>query len=165
MYVVVKAIAYMGFFMRQSQAHKIKDAYEVYKLDAQSRRVTEATLRTYDDRVKPFILWCESNDALHLQALTPILIRSYLLHLQNRQLSSYTVNGVARAIHAFLNFCVTEGLLGASPMRRVAIPKIDKKILPALSAVMPKNCLLLVPLNVMRRYSCFCLTLMFVLLS
>lgn len=119
--------------MLQQQSPKIADAYKVYRLDAQARRVTPATLGTYTDRIEPFIKWCEKNDSTRLGDVTATLLRSYLVSLQGRNLSSYTINGIARALKAFFNFCVADGLIPDTPMRRVAIPKIDKKILPALS--------------------------------
>ena len=119
--------------MPKKRSVKIADAYIAYHLDAQARRVTASTLRTYHDRVEPFIRWCTEQEAPHLQDLTATLIRSYLIQLQDRQLSSYTVNGIARAIKAFLNFCISEELITESPMRRVTVPKVDKKIMPAFS--------------------------------
>lgn len=119
--------------MPKQQPPKITDAYKIYRLDAQSRRVTTATLRTYKDRIEPFIKWCDEQSSPLLRDITATLLRSYLVSLQERGLSSHTVNGIARALKAFFNFCVSENLIADTPMRRVAIPKLDKKILPAFS--------------------------------
>ncbi len=119
--------------MPQQQSPKITDAYKVYRLDAQARRVTKSTLGTYKDRIEPFIKLCETQDKPYLADITPTILRAYLISLQDRNLSSYTVNGIARALKAFFNFCVSEELLADSPMRRVSIPKVDKQILPAFS--------------------------------
>jgi integrase/recombinase XerD len=119
--------------VRKKQAIKIQDAYAAYRLDAQARRVTQATMRTYKDRLEPFITWCEQQGVTLVSGISSTLLRTYLVHLQDRHLASSTVNGTGRAIKAFLNFCVREGLLNESPMRRVVIPKIDKQILPSFS--------------------------------
>lgn len=124
---------YRGCFVPKAQSIKISDAYTAYRLDAQARGVTPQTLRTYTNRIEPFIRWCEAQGVTTLQAITPTLARSYLVHLQERNLSSYTVNGIGRAVRAFINFCVAEGMLAESPMRRVIVPKVDKKIMPSLS--------------------------------
>ncbi|MFN8488098.1 MAG: tyrosine-type recombinase/integrase [Caldilineaceae bacterium] len=118
---------------QQQQPRKITDAYKIFVLDNQSRRFTKATITTYRDRLEPFINWCPTQNAESLDEVTPSLIRLYLVALQERQLSDYTINGVARCIKTFFNFCVREGLLAESPMKKVAMPKIDKRILPALS--------------------------------
>lgn len=119
--------------MPQKQPPTLASAYEIYTLDAKSRRVTSETLRTYNDRIKPFIDWCNAQNVTAITDLTATHIRTYLISLQERNLSSYTVNGAARAIRAWLNFCVDEGLLPDSPMRRVSIPKLERKLPNALS--------------------------------
>ena len=119
--------------MPQKKLFTLAAAYALYRLDAQARRVTSGTLRTYRDRIEPFIRWCSEQGVTLLADISSSLLRSYLIHLQDRQLSSHTVNGSARAIKAFFRFCVAEELLDDSPMRRVAIPKADKKILPAFT--------------------------------
>jgi integrase/recombinase XerD len=119
--------------MPKQQPSTIELAYSVYRLDAQARRVTPGTLRTYSDRIEPFIRWCNEQGVTLLAEITSTLLRTYFVHLQERNLSSYTVNGIGRALKAFLNFCVKEGLIPESPMRRVTVPKVDKKILPAFS--------------------------------
>jgi len=126
--------------MPKQQPPKITDAYKIYRLDAQSRRVTTATLRTYKDRIESFIKWCDEQSSPLLRDITATLLRSYLVSLQRRGLSSHTVNGIARALKAFFNFCVSENLIADTPMRRVAIPKLDKKILPAFSVELVGNC-------------------------
>lgn len=119
--------------MSEQLLPKIADAYKIYRLDAQARRLTPATLGTYKDRIEPFIKWCETRNAPLLHDVTATLLRTYLVHLQERELASHTVNGIARALKAFFNFCVSEGLITDTPMRRVTIPKVDKQILPAFS--------------------------------
>lgn len=119
--------------MPKQRPVKITDAYAAYRLDGQARRLTALTLRTYTQRVEPFVRWCDDQGVPYLQDITPTLVRSYLVLLQERELSSYTVNGIARAIKAFFNFCVNERMLAESPMRRVVVPKVDKKIMPSFT--------------------------------
>lgn len=119
--------------MSQKQPHKIEAAYNLFKLDNQSRRFTKATITTYRDRLEPLIRWCEAQCVHLLTDITPSTLRSYLVHLQDRNLADHTINGVARATKTFFNFCVREGLLTESPMNKVSMPKIGKHILPALT--------------------------------
>ena len=90
----------------QLQSPNLHDCYQLYRLDAKARRVTSETLRTYKDRIEPFIAWCQAQKVDTLTAVTASHVRAYLVHLQERNLSSYTVNGVARALKVFFNFCL-----------------------------------------------------------
>lgn len=119
--------------MLQAKSPSFRDCYQLYRLDARARRVTDDTLLTYKGRIEPFITWCDIQGIVSISTITSFHIRAYLVQLQERKLSSYTVNGVARALKAFFNFCVNDRLIDESPMQRVKIPKLDKKIPPALT--------------------------------
>lgn len=54
-------------------------------------------------------------------------------HLQPRNLSDHSIHAAARALRAWFNFCVSEELIAESPMKKVSIPKVDKRILPAFT--------------------------------
>lgn len=120
--------------MSKSRLRLISDCYKLYVLDAKARPATPATIQTYEDRIVPFLKWCESIKLTTINSINPDTVRSYFIHLTERELSDYTVNGVGRALRAFFNFCVNERLLSESPMRTVKIPKIAKRIKPSLSA-------------------------------
>jgi site-specific recombinase XerD len=53
--------------------------------------------------------------------------------MEARGMSDYTVHAAARSIRVFLRFCVREEYIASSPMTKVAMPRIDKRILPALA--------------------------------
>lgn len=119
--------------MSQQRPSTLEFAYTIYRLDAQARRVTADTLRTYRDRIEPFIRWYNEQGFVYLHEVTPSHLRTYFVYLQGRNLSGHTVNGVGRALRAFFNFCVKDELMADTPMRRVTIPKVDKKILPSFT--------------------------------
>lgn len=112
----------------------IQSAFDLFYLEAQSRRYTASTLAFYQRRLGPFIRWCHAQDVCHLKQLTPSHIRLYLVALQKRNLASHSQHAAARAIKTFLRFCVEEGLLEASPMSKVKMPRLEKKILEAFTA-------------------------------
>lgn len=111
----------------------IRDALAQFELDNRSRRLSPHTLKHHRFHLGRFAAWCEANDANTVGAITAPLIRACLVAMQARNLSPHTVHGTARVIKRFLNFCVGEELIGQSPMRRVAMPRIPKTILPAFS--------------------------------
>lgn len=116
------------------QVYSLDACYDMFMLDARARHCTPRTLATYDSRLKPFIHWCDQNGVKILSDVTPSTIRLYIVHIQDeKQWASRTVNGVVKAIATLFNYCVRDGLLTESPMKKVIIPKVDKKILPAFT--------------------------------
>lgn len=108
-------------------------AFEFFLLDCEARAFTKHTLRFYTERLSLFIRWLRGEDVGTLSSLNANHIRSYLVHLQRRDLSSSYIHGHARAIKTFCNYCVRDGLIEASPFSRVQMPRLTKKILPALT--------------------------------
>jgi integrase/recombinase XerD len=73
-----------------------------------------------------------------LEDVTAQHIRAYLVAKQTttkrREASGNYSHSIARAIRAFFNFCVNDGLLDASPMAGVKMPRRPKKILDVFSS-------------------------------
>ena len=115
----------------QSESPTIADALELHELDCRARRLAPTTRQFYADRLKPFLAFCEAQEAHTIADLTPALIRRYVAGLQARGLAAHTVHGHARALRTLCLFLVSEGLLEASPM--VRMPQLPKTVPPALS--------------------------------
>lgn len=118
--------------MRDTQSPTISDALALFELDARARRLTPKTIAFYQWQLPAFAAWCEERGVTRLADITPALLRAYLVHLQDRGLAAHTVHGAAQALRAWLNVCVREELIATSPFARVQMPKLDKRILPAL---------------------------------
>lgn len=112
--------------MQERWSPSLDDALNTFLLDCKARRFTPRTLEHYRFRVGGFFVFLKSEAVTTLAQITPAHIRLYYIHLEDKELSSHTVHTCARAIRAFLNFCVREELLSESPMRNVALPKRDK---------------------------------------
>lgn len=117
--------------LTQQSTPSLEQAFDMFMLDAESRRLTPSTKRFYEQRLGRFFRWSQSQDVFDLNLVSPHLIRSYLVHLQERGLADHTQHAAARAIRTFLNFCVSEEMLSVSPMKKVRMPRLDKRILPA----------------------------------
>jgi integrase/recombinase XerD len=115
------------------QKLSLEDALDLFLLDAQAQHFTGHTLRFYRQRLSSFVSWCESQGVLTLSAVAASHIRQYLVYLQSRNLSSAYIHGHARAIKTFCNFCVRDELLRTSPFDKVKMPKLEQKVLSALS--------------------------------
>lgn len=115
-----------------TESTPLTTALELFQLENRARRYSPSTIDFYQRRLLPFIAWCEGRDAVRLQDVTPALLRTYLVALQARDLAAHTVHGYARALRTWFFFCVNEELIDKSPMAKVAMPRLPKKILPAL---------------------------------
>lgn len=117
----------------QQKTTTLKNAVELFLLETKYRRFTPDTQRFYKERLALLVTWCESKGVLTLQDLSSIHLKEYLATFVDRKLSSSYQHGHARAIRAFLNYSVQDGLLDVSPFAKVRMPKLEKKILPALA--------------------------------
>ena len=116
-----------------STGTSLKDVLELFLLDGESRGFTPATLTFYRDRLGLFLRGLAQNNVLTLEECTHTAIRQYLAEMQRRDLSSAYVHSHARAIRTFCNFLVREELLDVSPFKKVKMPRLEKKVLPALT--------------------------------
>ena len=105
------------------------DSYTAFVLARRAQNVTPGTLAFYQDKLYPFTLWATENGAPAIDQVTAEIVRAYLVSLQQRGLSLWTVHGAARAIRTFLRFCAEDGMIDAAP--RFSMPKLPKRILPA----------------------------------
>ena len=111
----------------------VKQAYDDFMLYNRAARLTAKTQSFYECQLAPFVRHCHANTIERVDAITPVLVREYLISLEARRLSDYSVHAAARSIRAFLNFCVREEHIIVSPMARVAMPRVNRRILPAFS--------------------------------
>ena len=108
----------------------LSTALELFQLENEYKRLAPATLDFYQWNIKPFLDFLALQEVEHLHEITPQHIRTHLASYSEH--SSHTQHAAARAIKVWLNYCVRDKLLEASPFERVPMPRTDKKILPAL---------------------------------
>lgn len=112
---------------------KLSDAYELFLLDCQARRLTPSTLIFYQQKVKRFTNWLTENGINTLDAITSHHIKAYLVSLQERGLKDNSQHDYARAVKTFLNYCVRDELLDKSPFVKVKMPIIGDRLPVILS--------------------------------
>lgn len=117
----------------QRGTHLFVTALDLFFLDCEARRLTDQTLSFYRAKLSLFIRWCEADGLETVEDLTAHHIRRYLVDLHRRDLSSQYQHDIARAIRAFLNYCVRDEILEKSPFTKVQMPRLEKKILDAFS--------------------------------
>ena len=105
-------------------------AMKAFMISRRAARCTAKTLEHYDYTVGGFIGWLAAHGVRDVQRVTPHHIRAYLIALQDRGLKDTTQHAHARGIKAWLNWLVSEEDLERSPMRKVAMPRLSKRIPP-----------------------------------
>ncbi len=117
----------------QRGTYSLYDGLDIFLLDCEARRLTAGTLQFYRSKLRIFLSWCDEEGVGQMENLTSHHIRRFLVSIQHQGLSSQYQHNLARAIRAFLNFCVRDELLETSPFDRVQMPRVEKKILHAFS--------------------------------
>ena len=108
--------------------------YEAFLLDREAARCTPKTITHYTYTLGTFVGWLQEQGIKSPADITAHHIRAYLVELQRRGLKDTTQHAHARGIKTWLRWLVNEGDLEASPMRRVSMPRLEKRIQPPFSA-------------------------------
>ncbi len=108
-------------------------AQDAFLIDRQVMRVTPRTLQFYNYTLGAFLVYLHQHGVTAPETITPQHIRGFLTELQERGLADTTQHMHARAIKTWCKWMHAEGYTPENPMSRVSMPKLDKKILPALS--------------------------------
>ncbi len=146
----------------------IKEAMIGHMMDAQIE--SQVSTRYFDlkrQRLGYFVEWCEQQGVTTLEAITPNVLRLFVVHLQgvkayehnprrpteDKPLSPLTVKGYMLIVQAFFSWCEREGLLEGrpNPARRIPRIKVPKYVIhtftPEQMAAMLDACDLETPLG------------------
>ena len=107
--------------------------YQEFLLDGEAARYTPKTLDHYKYTLGSFLSWLQIRGLQSPQEISPNYIREYLVSLQRRGLKDTTQHVHPRGIKTWLRWLVDEGELEDSPMRRVSMPRPEKRMPPPFS--------------------------------
>lgn len=110
----------------------LRQAIDDFHLSRRAARLAAMTLRYYECQLGLFADWSKEKGIHRLQQIRPTVLRTYFIYLQERGLKDNSIHAAARALRAFLNFCVREEYLDHSPMEKVIMPRQDHSVLPGL---------------------------------
>jgi len=113
----------------------LMDATRGYMMDAQIERQSPGVIELKQQRLGRFLDWCEDNGVTSLEAVTPNLVRAFVLHLQeealdkrrgqgDRKLAPSTIRGYVKVVRAFFAWCKREGLLGGHEDPPARLPRV-----------------------------------------
>jgi len=129
---------------------KLREAIKGYLLDAKIEPQTPKHIaekqRVLESR---FATWCEQQGVADLADITTLLLKRFVVHLQEstisetdsriskrgKRLSAVTVRDYTRMVRAFFAWCEREGYLDgrANPMRTIPRTKVPSYLIPAFS--------------------------------
>lgn len=104
----------------------IADSIESLLLDCRARGLRPATLTQYRNQTAPFARFCATLDIVSPHEVTPQVMRTYFAALQDRQMRPASIRSIARVLKVWFAFCIAEGLIDASPMKTIRLPKLPK---------------------------------------
>ena len=105
-------------------------ALSAFLLDREAMRCTLKTLEHYVYTCGSFVAWLKARNVDNVAAITPHHLRAYLVSLQRRGLRDTTQHAHARGLKTWLRWLVDEGDIAKSPMDRVAMPRLERRIPP-----------------------------------
>ena len=111
----------------------LTEALEAFILDAKARRLAPSTIGIYREKLGNFIRWAEGEGISSLAELDAHSIRAFLINLEETGHNAGGQHIHARTLRAWLNFLEADGILEASPMHRVRMPRLPKPLPLVLS--------------------------------
>ena len=104
------------------------------------------TISDYQSVLRNFLWYCRNNKFPELSEITTTHIRQFLFYLRSetnrwgmnspgvrKPASQTTANDYYRALHSFFNWLVREELISENPFINLKAPKVEKKVIQALT--------------------------------
>ncbi len=106
--------------------YRLSDFIDEFENDRRSQNLTKKSIQFYRERLIEFERYCNLFGIYLVEEITPDLIRSFLLHLQEKGHNSGGVHTYYRSIKAFLNFYENEiePENWKNPIKKVKSPKV-----------------------------------------
>lgn len=101
---------------------RLSAALDGFLVTLQAEGRSPYTVKAYREHLRPLFRWLEADGATTLSDLTPFLLRRYLADYRQSHAAD-SVRTIYASLRTFLNWCVAEGLLTASPLAGVHHPK------------------------------------------
>lgn len=115
----------------------LKDAVDDFLI---ARTLAQRTLDFYRENLSVFLTFATQEGISTVEDVSRPLFRKFTAHVGQRTnpqtgklVGSYTTHAYARSLKVFLRWCVEEGLLDDKVPQRLPMPKIESRIIQALS--------------------------------
>jgi integrase/recombinase XerD len=112
----------------------LEDALKEYDYHCLARGFTEKTMINKRQEYKQVLSYLKTNRGIReIQNVHTDDLRAYIRYKQQGGLKPQSIQSMAKMIIAFFNWCVREEYLKESPMKKVELPKVPKKMLEGFS--------------------------------
>ncbi len=108
----------------------LSETIELHALDCAARRLSPRTIDVYRRDLAILVRYIGD---IPLDAVTDTDLRTFQVTLVRDGFSAIYQHQIMRCVRAFFNYCVAEGLLPQTPLRNLRMPKVEQKVLEALS--------------------------------
>jgi site-specific recombinase XerD len=127
---------------------KLMDAIKGHLLDLKISGTTEKHIREVRRELERFRQWCEEQQTVLLDDVTPMILKGYIAFLQDlritdddprislhgRKLSAITIQDYMRKIRSFFFWAERKGYLsGANPVQRIPKVKVPTYVIPTFT--------------------------------
>lgn len=112
----------------------LMDVVRGYMMDGQIEQHVPHHLDVKRQRLGRFLSWCESQGITSLEAVTPNVVRAFVVHLQQakdtrittreKPLAPLTIRGYVKVLRAFFAWCAREGLLESREDPTARLPRV-----------------------------------------
>ncbi len=99
---------------------------QAFIIERKSQGLSDSTMRIYNAEFRAFLAFCKEKSVLTVQAITPLILRTYLLYLSNKGRNPGGVNLAYRNIKTLLNWYdhEIEPQGWKNPFNKVKNPKV-----------------------------------------
>lgn len=106
----------------------LKFAIQEFHDDRQFKNVAKQTKDTYKIILNQFLNYCNENEIVNVEDITPNTIKKYIITQQKKGNKASTTNTKLQRIKAFLNYMVEIEVIAKSPADKISKAKEDIKI-------------------------------------
>lgn len=106
----------------------LKFAIQEFHDDRQFKNVAKQTKDTYKILLNQFLEFCNENEIVNVEDITPNIIKKYIITQQKKGNKPTTTNTKLQRIKAFLNYMVEIEVITKSPADKISRAKEDIKI-------------------------------------
>jgi len=104
---------------------------EAFLIDRKAQNLSKGTLKFYQDKLKLFMDYCDSQAISEIIQITPNNLRQFLLYLEETNHNPGGIHAIYRSVKAFMRWFESETEMDnwRNPIKRIKSPKIAEKIL------------------------------------
>lgn len=112
----------------------LEDVIEEYYYFCSAKGFTRKTMINKRQELKQLLSYLtEKRGIKNLESVTHFDLNSYIRQKQKAGLQPQSIVSMSKIVGAFFNWCVKEEYLKESPMKKVIIPKVPKKVVEGLT--------------------------------